>query len=60
MDKIRGFIDGIVDDYLIDQYGELNDDAKNHQYTLARIKLLMWRAFNLGERYGKGNTQADS
>lgn len=59
INKIQGFIDGIVDDYLIDLYGELNDNAKNHQYTLARIKLLMWDAFNKGEQYGKGNTQTD-
>lgn len=60
IDYIRNTIKEIVDDYLEDLYGELDERSEKHIYTRARIELLMMCAFNKGEQYGKGNTKADS
>lgn len=48
IDEMNTTIQYIIDNYLIDLYGELNEDAKSHVYTVERIKLLMMSAYHAG------------
>lgn len=56
MREMKASINEIIDNYLRDHYGELDERAKKHLFTRGRVELLMMNAYHKGLSKGKGES----